>query len=66
VAVSVVGVREVRMPVERARVGVCVRVRLAPEVRLGMVVLVMLIMGMAVLMDDGRVRMRVLMLLGQV
>jgi hypothetical protein len=66
VGVSVVSVREVRMQVERARVGVRVRVRLAPEVRLGMVVLVMLIVGVAVLMDDGCVQMPVLMPLGQV
>ena len=65
-AVSVVGVRVVGMEVERACVSVHVRMRFAPEVRLGMIVLVMPVMAVAMLMDDGRVRMLVLMPLGQV
>jgi hypothetical protein len=40
--------------------------RFAPEVRLGMIVLVVPVMGVAMLMDDARVRMLVLMPLGQV
>ena len=66
VAVSVVGVRVVGMEVERAGVSVRVRMRFAPEVRLGMIVLVVPVMVVAMLMDDGRVRMLVLMPLGQV
>lgn len=54
------------MLVSGSLVGMRVRVRFAPDVRLDVIVLMMCVMGVAVLMDDTLVRVHVLMMLGQV
>ena len=59
-------IRVVRMSVFQASVDVCVRVRLAGRMVRPVRVLVMIIVGVAVIVDHAVVDMRVIMPLGQV